>query len=160
MCISPGVAWMLLNFTSNPIGYANSVNHMIIHPSVRPSIGTILCAECWCCQSSVLGYWEQSWTGRHSDTGYQQADTHFCRPRKDDRLRQPHLVLIQQPSGIWTQDPSSIPRPPLSPFSQHQAYHVISAAHNKTVVSRSNWKQFWIIVENGHLGWQKCSIHV
>ena len=24
----------------------------------------------------------------------------FCRPRKDDRLSQPHLVLIQQPTGL------------------------------------------------------------
>ena len=28
----------------------------------------------------------------------------FWRPRKDDRLSQPHLVLIQQPSGIGNQD--------------------------------------------------------
>ena len=36
----------------------------------------------------------------------QQAGTHFCRPRKDDRLSEPHLVLIQRPSRIWTQDPN------------------------------------------------------
>ena len=41
-------------------------------------IGTILCAEHWCCLSSLLGYWTQSWTGRHSVTGYQQAGTHFA----------------------------------------------------------------------------------
>ena len=40
-------------------------------------IGTILCAERWCCPSSLLGYWAQSWTGRHSDTVYQHAGTHF-----------------------------------------------------------------------------------
>ena len=40
--------------------------------------GTKLCAERWCCLSSLLGYWTQSWTGRHSDTGYQQAGTHFA----------------------------------------------------------------------------------
>ena len=40
-------------------------------------IGTILCAEHWCCLSSLLGYWAQSWTGRHSDTGYQHAGIHF-----------------------------------------------------------------------------------
>ena len=39
----------------------------------REEIGTILCAERWCCLSSLLGYWAQSWTGRHSDTVYQQA---------------------------------------------------------------------------------------
>ena len=47
----------------------------------------------------------------------------FCRPQKDDRQSQPHLVLIQQPSGILTQDPR-IPSPPLWPLSQHQAYMV------------------------------------
>ena len=41
-------------------------------------IGTILCAECWCCLSSFLGYLTQSWTGRHSDTVYQHAGTHFA----------------------------------------------------------------------------------
>ena len=43
----------------------------------HPSMGTILCAERRCCLSSLLGYWVQSWTCRHSDTGYQQAGTHF-----------------------------------------------------------------------------------
>ena len=33
-----------------------------------PPIGTIHCAERWCCFSSLLGYWAQSWMGRHSDT--------------------------------------------------------------------------------------------
>ena len=44
----------------------------------------------------------------------------FCRPRKDDRQSQLHLVLIQQPSGIWTQDPR-ISNPLLEPLSQHKA---------------------------------------
>ena len=47
------------------------------NPSIT-SIGTILCAERWCCRSSLLGYWVQYWTGCHSDTGYQQAGTHFA----------------------------------------------------------------------------------
>uniref|UniRef100_A0A8C4NJ81 TAR (HIV) RNA binding protein 2 n=1 Tax=Eptatretus burgeri TaxID=7764 RepID=A0A8C4NJ81_EPTBU len=34
--------------------------------------------ERWCCLSSLLGYWTRSWMGRHSDTGYQQAGTHFA----------------------------------------------------------------------------------
>ena len=59
--------------------------------SIHPSTGTIPCAERWCCLSSLLGYWEQSWMGRHSDRI--PANWHsFCRPRKDDRQRQPHLV--------------------------------------------------------------------
>uniref|UniRef100_A0A8C4Q2C8 Armadillo like helical domain containing 3 n=1 Tax=Eptatretus burgeri TaxID=7764 RepID=A0A8C4Q2C8_EPTBU len=58
-----------------------------------------LWAERWCCLSSLLGYWAESWTGRHSDTAYQQAGTHFCRPWKDGR-QSTHPVLIQQPSGI------------------------------------------------------------
>uniref|UniRef100_A0A8C4NIG2 Uncharacterized protein n=1 Tax=Eptatretus burgeri TaxID=7764 RepID=A0A8C4NIG2_EPTBU len=29
--------------------------------------------EHWCCLSSLLGYWTQSWTGRHSATVYQHA---------------------------------------------------------------------------------------
>ena len=41
-------------------------------------IGTILCAERWCCLSSLLGYGAQSWTGRHPDTVYQHAGTHFA----------------------------------------------------------------------------------
>ena len=60
------------------------------------SIEAILCAERWCRRSGLLGYWAQSWTGRNSDTGYLQAGTHFWRPRKDDKLSQPHLVLIQR----------------------------------------------------------------
>ena len=32
--------------------------------SIHPSIGTILCAERWCCLNSLLGYWAQSWMGR------------------------------------------------------------------------------------------------
>ena len=48
------------------------------HPSIHPSIGTILCAERWCCLSSLIGYWAQSWMGRHFDTGNQQAGTHFA----------------------------------------------------------------------------------
>ena len=39
--------------------------------TIHPSIGTILCAERWCCLSSLLGCWAQSWMGHHSDTGYQ-----------------------------------------------------------------------------------------
>ena len=52
--------------------------HCYIHPSIHPSIGTILCAEHSCCLSSLLGYWVQSWTGRHSDTVYKHAGTHFA----------------------------------------------------------------------------------
>ena len=50
---------------------------MIRHTLGYPSIGTILCAECWCCLSSLLGWWAQSWMGHHSDIGYQHAGTHF-----------------------------------------------------------------------------------
>ena len=50
--------------------------------SFHPSIGTILCAECLCCLSSLLGYWAQSWTGHHSNTGYQRAGTHFANLRR------------------------------------------------------------------------------
>ena len=45
----------------------------------------------------------------------------LCRPQKDDRQNKPHLVLIQQPNGILTQD-SRIPSPPPQPLSQHQAW--------------------------------------
>ena len=45
---------------------------------MKEEIGTILCAERWCCLSSLLGYWAQSWMGSHSDTGYQQGGTHFA----------------------------------------------------------------------------------
>ena len=46
--------------------------------SVHLSIGTILCAERWCCRSRLLGCWAQSWTGPHSATVYQHAGTHFA----------------------------------------------------------------------------------
>ena len=42
--------------------------HAYIHTT---HTGTILCAEHLCCLSSLLGYWAQSWTGRHSDTVHQ-----------------------------------------------------------------------------------------
>ena len=48
----------------------------------HPSMGTILCAERWCCLSSLLGYWGQSWTGHHSDRVYQHAGTHFADLRR------------------------------------------------------------------------------
>ena len=41
-----------------------------LNSSIHPSIGVILCTERLCCQSSLLGYWAQSWTGHHSNTGY------------------------------------------------------------------------------------------
>ena len=66
-----------------------------IGPTIHPSIGTILCIEHWCLQSSVMGYWAQSWTSRHSDAGYSNGSIipaswySFCQPQKDDRLSQP-----------------------------------------------------------------------
>ena len=45
----------------------------------------------------------------------------FRRPRKDDRLNQPHLVLIQYLTGAQTQGPKILSQPP-SPLSQHQAF--------------------------------------
>ena len=95
--------------------------------SIRTSIRPSICAENWCCCSSLLGYWAQSWMGHHSDTGYSNGSIipaswySFCQPQKDDRLSQPHLILIQKPSGIWTQD-LRIPSPPPQQLSQHQAY--------------------------------------
>ena len=38
--------------------------------SIHPSIGTVLCAEHWCCRSSFLGDWAQFWMGHRSDTVY------------------------------------------------------------------------------------------
>ena len=95
------------------------LHHWEIRPKRRPkSIGAALCTEQQCCWSSLLGYWAQSWMGHHSDAGNSNgsiipANWHsFRRPRKDDRLSQPHLELIQQPTGTQTQDPrtSSPPR--------------------------------------------------
>ena len=45
-------------------------------------IGTIQCAEHWCCLSNLLGYWTQSWMGNHSNTVYQPAGTHFADLRR------------------------------------------------------------------------------
>ena len=55
----------------------------VIHPrmlSVHPSIhwDHTLRRALLLCLSSLLGYWTQSWTGRHSDTVYQQAGSHFA----------------------------------------------------------------------------------
>ena len=82
--------------------------------SIHPSIVTILCAERWCCLSSLLGYWAQSWTGRHSDTGYQQAGTHFADlGRMTGKVNPPGInstaegdpkpttQTIKPTSGIW-----------------------------------------------------------
>ena len=41
-----------------------------IHLFICPSIGTILCTEHQCCQSSLLGYWTQSWICHHFDVSY------------------------------------------------------------------------------------------
>ena len=57
----------------------------------------------------------------------------FCRPQKDDRQSQPHLVLIQQPSGIWTQDPG-IPSPPPVPWSQHKAHIPNSCSRTPSII--------------------------
>ena len=78
--------------------------------SIHP-FGLILCAEHKYCWSSLLSYWAQSWTGHHSNIEYLNGSIipaswySFCQPQKDDRLSQPPLVLIQQPSRIWTQEP-------------------------------------------------------
>ena len=53
----------------------------------------------------------------------------FCWPRKGDRQSQPHLVLIQQSRGIWTQD-QKIPKPPPLQLSQHQACKFSSLSPN------------------------------
>ena len=59
------------------------VEHFILgdyHDNL-PSIETILCAECWCCRSSLLGFLGTilDFLGtRHSNTGYLQAGTHFA----------------------------------------------------------------------------------
>ena len=66
----------------------------IIHP-----LGPYSVQSNWCCLSSLLGYCTQSQTGRHSDTGYQQAGTHFANLGRMTGSH-PHLVLIQQLSGI------------------------------------------------------------
>ena len=57
---------------------------------VHPSIGTILCTERRCCRSSFLGYWAQSWTGRHSDAGY-----------SNDSIIPSKLLLILPTSEGW-----------------------------------------------------------
>ena len=44
----------------------NTLIDTFILEDIHPSNGTILCAERWCCLSSLLGYWAQSWTGHHS----------------------------------------------------------------------------------------------
>ena len=52
--------------------------YKIIILTIHPSTGTKLCAERWWCLSSLVGDCAQSWTGHHSNTGYQQAGTHFA----------------------------------------------------------------------------------
>ena len=54
------------------------MDFILLKGIIHPSFGTILCAQRWCCLSRLLGYWTQSWIGCHSNTGYQQAGTHFA----------------------------------------------------------------------------------
>jgi len=97
-------------------------------------IGTTLCAERWCCLSSLLGYWAQFWTGRHSDTAYQQAGNHFV------KQSQPHLVLVQQQNGIWTQDPR-IPRITCKLFEKDTETLII---HQQMLTDESDsFTSFW-----------------
>ena len=79
------------------------------------TIGTKLCIEHWCCQSSLLGYLVHPWIIHHSNTGYSNGSTipaswySFCQLQKDDRLSQPHLVLIQWQAGFEPQTLGSKP---------------------------------------------------
>ena len=43
---------------------------------------------------------------------YQYNWYSFCQPKEDDRLSQPHLVLIQQNTGAQTQNPKIPSQPP------------------------------------------------
>jgi len=92
--------------------YINQYNTYIetSPPSINPQhydqahaqeeeILTILCAECWCCWSSLLGYWVQSWTGHHSNTVYQQAGTHFANLRR--MTGRMFAISLQLWSNIW-----------------------------------------------------------
>ena len=111
------------------------------------SIGTILSAELWCCRSSLLGSWEQSWMCHHFDAGFSNDSIipaswySFCWPRKDDRLSQPHLVLIQQPSGIWTQDPRILSPPPLPLSREHKEDKVFPLKSKWTCYIISHYMQ-------------------
>ena len=75
LIISHNLSWV--DYTSKFVS-KGSCRLGIFHCSKEEEIETILCAKRWCCLSSFLGYWAQSWMGRHSDTGYQQAGTHFA----------------------------------------------------------------------------------
>ena len=61
-----------------------------------------------------LGDLAQSWTGRHSDHFLEHSCAplpvqwySFCWPQEDDRLSQPHLVLIQQSTWLKLRTPGS-----------------------------------------------------
>ena len=90
--IPTGVPTFLISYKPSVCIKAVLEQTVLLHPlkhyldntslQEEEDIGTILCAEHWCCSSSLLGYWTQSWTGHHSDAGYQQAGTHFADLRR------------------------------------------------------------------------------
>ena len=83
-----------------------------IHPLVPSSVESVGAAEA---VSWAIGHNPGRVATPTQDTRMAQsspASWHsFCRPRKDDRLSQPHLVLIQQPSGVFFNSGLQDPKP-------------------------------------------------
>ena len=106
-----------ISTTNTTLSYWYIYRHFTITANYIHPLGPYSRQSVGAAAAGSWAIWAQSWTGRHSDTGYSNSSIvpaswySFCWPRKDDRLNQPHLVVIQQPSRIWTQDPR-IPSPP------------------------------------------------
>ena len=110
------------NLDSNPMHWDHTLCRALVLPQQSPGLlGTILDG------SPLRHRIPASW---HS----------FCRPRKDDRQSQPHLVLIQQQNGIWTQDPR-IPRITCKLFEKDTETLII---HQQMLTDESDsFTSFW-----------------
>ena len=76
----------------------------------------------------------------------------FCRPWKDDRQSQPHLVLIQHPRGIWTQDawirsppPLTImPRPGIQAVMKFHRFFLFVCFVNPLIMGAARWEPYFV----------------
>uniref|UniRef100_A0A8C4WTG6 Coiled-coil domain-containing protein 51 n=1 Tax=Eptatretus burgeri TaxID=7764 RepID=A0A8C4WTG6_EPTBU len=74
---------------------------ILITTAYRPSIGTILCAEGWCCLKQSPWLLGTILDGSPLKPRIAACWHSFCQPLKDDRPSQHHLVLIQQLSELF-----------------------------------------------------------
>ena len=92
--------WSKLSISSTRYVAFGRIWSLHWHPVTTPSIGTKLCTEHRCCQSSLLGYWARprtdldssplqhrilKWLNQHSKLlRYSFCHPQICHPQKDD----------------------------------------------------------------------------